>query len=207
MPSRPQCCAGMTAMEQRPALIVKTAYLQSEWAEAQCWGWSLWKLRRHLVVGRPGAQQAPTSNLPQVHGARGTSPGAVCTVQGARQRQDGLCRVAALQHLILPQGAQWYAGCCATWLLLEGHDEERLCPTCGKLWQTSAEETAKEASPRLVPCPKVQGTLGVLGRHQVVAPQQAEGVRAAGIVLEGGQVRPGLHIPAQQWQPCCICRW
>ena len=61
----------------------------------------------HLVVGGPGAQQPPAADLPQVHSAGGAPAGAVGAVQGAGQRQDRLRRVAALQHLVLPQEALW----------------------------------------------------------------------------------------------------
>ena len=50
-------------------------------------------------------------------------------------------------------------------------------------------------SARPVPGPEVQGALGVLCGHEVVTSQKGKRVWAANVVLEGGQVRPCLHIP------------
>src|SRR5579875_1084957 len=56
-----------------------------------------------------------------------------------------------------------------------------------------------QQQPDLVPGPEVEGALGVLCSDYVVPPQEAECVWAAGVVLEGGQVRSRLHVPADQF--------
>lgn len=53
------------------------------------------------------------------------------------------------------------------------------------------------STPHLVPGPDVQRALGALGRHQVVAPQQAQAVDGRRVALVAGQLRGGGQVPAR----------